>query len=192
MNARELFTADGKSAGVYYCEACNLVSRDKQFADECCVCRHCNKPYDRKKEFSGGHSACWREDRTNRQRKRLDEAELVENYTGPIYLIEGWGRDGFVFDDIDEVLADNVESPEDWPQFAFCCELVPFPKADYDDILQRCAENLYEDAYDDITLPQSLIVAIEEFNAANKHLHTYNPDYKHKVQLPPMPTEHHR
>ena len=103
--------------------------------------------------------------------------------------MEGWGRDGFVYDDVVDVLAESVESPDDWPEFAFCCERHEFPEADVDEIVERCAESLYEDAYDDITVPKSLVEAIKEFNEVNKHLVSYDPDYKRKVKLPPMPED---
>jgi len=36
MNAQELFLKDGKETGIFFCEKCRIVSRDKDSADKCC------------------------------------------------------------------------------------------------------------------------------------------------------------
>ena len=191
MNAQKLFTEVGKFAGVYFCEKCNIVGKDKDFVDQCCICRICDKPFERGvDEFSHCyHKKCWHEKRHADELQRLEDAELVEDYKGPVYFHQGWGQDGFVFDDVEEILADNVEHPDEWPEFAFCCKEHPFPAADESEIVERCAESMFEDAYDYIEVPKSLVEGIKEFNELNKHILSYDPDYKRKVKLPPMPEE---
>lgn len=41
MDAQELFTLNGKSAGIYYCGACKFVARTEEQAEACCKCRSC-------------------------------------------------------------------------------------------------------------------------------------------------------
>ncbi len=183
MNSQELVTKSGKSVGLWYCEKCGLVNRDREFVDRCCICRYCETFYDRKSEYTGCHSRCWHEDRRKRQLADLDSAELVTDYEGPLYSIDGWGRDGFLFDDPVEVILDSIENLDDFPEFLFCCNPVPFRGFDVGEIVERCADDFYEDAADDITVPKSLVAAIEEFNELNKHLTAWEPDRSRKVKI---------
>jgi len=190
MNAQELLKADGSYSRVFMCSKCGLLNRDKEFVDRCCICRHCGEAIeDRKREYTGYHSRCWHEHAAKRERERLDKAELVENYLGPLYFIEGFGRDGFVFNEVEEVLSESIESVEDWPEFALCCKPTEFPRFDVDEIVERCADQLYEDAYDDITIPESLVKALREFREANKDLKAWSTDWTRKVRVPPIPED---
>ena len=74
-NAIELYHADGKSAGVYYCEKCRRVSQKKEHAEKCCKptkCRYCGKD-------SGGKDclacpACERKNEAIREAARFEKA----------------------------------------------------------------------------------------------------------------------
>lgn len=190
MNAQELFTTSGKSVGIWYCEQCGLINRDREFVENCCVCRFCGKVIeDRKREYTGCHSSCWRDDNRKRMLERLDQAVELKDYAGPLYSIDGYGQDGYIWDDVEEVICDGIESVEDWPEFMFACKPIGFPNVQVDSIVEQCAESLYEDAYEHITIPESLIKGVREFNKANEDMKAWEPDYKHKVRVPPCPAD---
>jgi len=187
MNEQKLFTESGKFAGLYFCKMCKRTSADRETVYQCCVCQFCKKPYDRKTEYTGGHARCWGKHRHQNNLEKLENAELVEDFDGPIYFIEGYGQDGYVFSDVEEVLAEEVESPDDWPEFAHCTIEVPFPETDIEDIIESYTSESYEDSGANAAVPQSLVDGIKEFNALNKHLKSFDVDYKRKVRLPPIP-----
>lgn len=41
MNATELYLADGKATGIYFCEKCRMVRSTKVLAEECCKLPRC-------------------------------------------------------------------------------------------------------------------------------------------------------
>lgn len=184
MEPQELFDANGKSAGVWYCRSCRHINRDREFVESCCICSICKKPFDRSDSYTTVHQSCWSNDRRKRELERLEKAQIVEQGPGPWYSIDGFGRDGYIFDDIEEVLYEEVENDDDWPEWVLCCELIEPNWLDVSDIVERFASDMYEDAYGDVFVPHSLSAAVKDFNKANASMVSYSPDWGRKVKVP--------
>lgn len=185
MNAIELFHADAKSAGVFYCAKCRYVARSKDDADKCCEptkCRYCGKPSGRQHWLCC--DACQKINDEKKESERFQKAKKVTEWDGWVYL-DGTGRDGF-----SESVAEFRENWEDdhecdeLPEYVWACKQNHFAVADVSDITERIADNAYEDFEpDDLNGLDELKSAIEKFNEANKDIVSYEPDYNIAVLL---------
>src|SRR5678816_2583587 len=85
MNPVELFHADGKSAGVFYCGTCRIVARDREGAEVCCKpwqCKTCGKEVPR---FHGECHECIHERYRKQSEEKLEKAEKLETWDGPVF-----------------------------------------------------------------------------------------------------------
>lgn len=191
MNAYELFLSDGRSSVAWACEACGVIYSPRNGAqpeaEACCKCKYCGEPAPRDDNdcYTRMHKTCWQQDRRDRQAKRLEKAEVVEQYDGWVF-IDGVGpRDGY-FESAEEAedwLWDTHEDGDVLPQWAFCCTSSPPPRLDLEDVTQRFIDNGYEDIEDDLVGLARLREALELFWEENKHLVSWTPDYSRKVRL---------
>lgn len=182
-DAKELFLADGKSAGVWYCTTCRLVKRTEAEADKCCrpwVCENCGK------ESQKYHTLCTNCDNLRREaakERRLADAELVEDYDGWICSQDAIGpMDGY-FRSVEEFI-DYCEDEEiEIPEFVHCCRPHHITVR-VEDALSRLEDEGWEGMTEHLVGEKELIMAIDAFNIANAETcRVYDVDYKRKTRV---------
>lgn len=187
MNAQELFVADGKSAGVFYCSECRIVHRTKEQADECCDrrCSDCGAKlenyYIRCKECQDKVSKA-AEQKAYEEARKITEAE----YDEPLVL--GY-YDGDEFDScIEDVLdgaycrADNVpfeEIDDLFPKFVWGVKPVPFPKIDSNSIIEYFFDEYYSD--NDDYYPNDFLEGLDELDEALEAFYNLNVEKKNFI-----------
>lgn len=195
MNAYYLNKPDGTQTQVSVCGVCGLTAAgfgNYGVSQRCCTCLHCGEALseDERRSRSLYHPACEAQRNAEFEAKRLEDAELLTDYAGPVYC-ESAGRgsfgDGYFADAIE--LAENLdmqdsEDPTPRPAFAFCCEEIQFRGLDIASILENEAEEMFEDAIEHFKGTEELEAAIKTFNEANNSLVSWTPDYKRKVSVP--------
>ena len=193
MNAHYLHLPDGTPTEWSQCGVCHSVAAPGNFdlSEKCCTCYDCGKPLakDEKIPYGDGkgnrslyHRACEERLRSEREAARLEKAELVADYNGPVYC-EGWRGsfgDGYFSDvaELEETL-DDAEGPNR-PEFVHCCTSRGI-SIDLSRILESATEESYEDCSDDLSGVDELQAAVDAFNKANESVKTWDVDYKRKV-----------
>lgn len=188
MNPIELFTAQGKSTGAWLCSSCRTLyggtrdgERGLERAAQCCVCRYCSLPVTDQRDNRWRHDACKEADYQKRRLAQRERAQKLETWGG-------WVYHGDRFFESLEDLVDHLDcwgtEPEDWPAFVYVCKEVPFPGLRLHRAVESLCEDLFDDAYDHLVGLEKLWAAEKEFNAANAHLVSYEPDYTRAVKVP--------
>lgn len=197
MNAIYLHLPDGTPTKWSQCTECQSVAAPGNYdlSEKCCTCYECGLPLgkDERTPWAEGkgkalyHRVCQEERHAKREAERLEKAELVAEYDGPVYC-EGY-RGSFgdsYFADVDE-LAETLNDQEDQsarPEFAFCCVSRQYA-LDLDSALENSTEEMYDDIADDLDGVTDLMDAVAAFNKLNENVRTYDADYEHKVAIPP-------
>ncbi len=188
MNAYILHKPDGTPTNASACGKCGSIGYAFDVSEKCCSCFECREPLGEAelKTRSFYHPACTRAREAKRELARVEKAELVEDYDGPVYL-EGVGSgsmgDGY-FANLDE-LSEHLDFEDgERPEFAFCCRPAKVINVNIDHILESLTEDSYEGAYDDLTGVEELAAAADAFNKANESVISYDCDYKRKVRIP--------
>src|SRR5688572_13682432 len=129
MNPTELFHADGKPTGIFYCSECRVVQRSKTLAEGCCVntCADCGKEHDLK--YHTLCRACDDKRIAQRERERFEKAEKLkpENYSGPVYV-----DDDQYHRSLDEYLDNQESSGEEVAEYVWACFERPVCTLDID------------------------------------------------------------
>jgi hypothetical protein len=195
MNAQQLYRADGTATSVWSCSKCGRPAT-QDLAEKCCICKYCGKEVGDEIER---HFACLDAKQSQNRADRLANAELVENWDGPVFWenapFEGDLGEGF-FDSLAELIEEYQEwepDPDDYgegqpipslPERVHLCEIVPFKGIDMGRIVEDLTEEMFEDAGDHLVALDPLEKAIQNFNKANEALVTYRPDYRRAVLVP--------
>jgi hypothetical protein len=193
MNAKQVYLKNGKPVeNGWYCSECKFVIGPQDIAESHCRCIYCREVIKRetvgKGNYSRYHGECWREDQRNRELARIEKAEKLETFDGPVQWdgISGdWG-DGF---------CESVESfAEHWddrdcdeasrPEFVWTCEPSKVAQIDLDSVLESVCDDMDEGAPDRLSGVDELLAAVKIFNEKNKDVISYTPDYKRMVRVP--------
>lgn len=185
MKTQELFNADGKSANVWYCGECRVVHKEKTKADKCCepwLCKTCGKDAG---QYRIKCSACTRAEYDQRDRERLEEAAIVEDYDGWVFALEGYGNQDGYFPSVEELIDCYWDAGDaGFPSHVFACKSRVL-KADVCDVLEQLDCNGYEEMTEHACGIEDLSKAIDTFNEANKEVFTvWEADYTRKVAVP--------
>jgi hypothetical protein len=195
MNAIYLHLPDGTATKWSMCSECKQVAAPGNYdlSVKCCTCYECGLPLAKNErtpwaEGTGKalyHLKCQEKRQREREADRLEKAQLLTDYDGPVYC-DGWSGsfgDGY-FADVEE-LAETLDDDEDQssrPAFAFCCTTRGF-SIDMDSVLENATQEMYDDIADDLDGVCELQDAVEAFNKANESIKTWEPDYKRKVAI---------
>lgn len=191
MNVKQLQTIDGQKLNVWLCSACNLIYSDLGVAERCCICSYCSGVIDKEKEGNRcSHFHCEQDHCDKAEQKRLADAELVNDWTGPVYhpYIEGY-NDGYFsdisdfLDAIQDKLDDGELTVEQIPKRVFICKVKPFV-LDIDSAIENELERMYEGAEDRLEGIKELTEAVEKFNELNKDLESWYPEWKKAMEVP--------
>ena len=191
MNAYFLLKPDGTESDVSQCGKCLTVANGRNNFDiskKCCSCYICGLPLlpDELKARSLYHRTCEDARRQRIEIERMEKAELVTDYNGPVYLDSGcpsggWG-DGY-FESLDSLIECLDEDEMKEIEFAYCCTEHPVAHMNAGSILESACEDADGDACDRLNGEDEFYKACEAFNKANEGVSTYYVDYKRKVAV---------
>lgn len=176
MNAKKLFISDGVPAGIWYCGECRNVAKTQEQAEDCCKkldCRICGKPCD---------YPYWRVHTECKKQEAMAKADKLEAWDWWVYL-EGAGKE--YFENVGELLEELENDEQEIPEFVFICQPIHFKAPDIEDLIADCLSGHYDDAYDAINNESymQLESALEDFQRANSHIISYEPDYTKMVRV---------
>lgn len=151
MNAKELFHADGTSAGIWYCQECRRVAGEGPMAAQCCrpvICAcgaTCERPWT-------ACSSCRDKLAEERRQAAWDKAEKRNGWewTGPVVTDDAEGySDGFWRDleELQEWLEDEEMTLADVRVYA---TRKVEPIWDAASMLEDLCSEMYEDAAQDV------------------------------------------
>jgi hypothetical protein len=185
MNPTELFHADGKSAGIWYCGKCRIVKRTETEAGACClpvVCA-CGNPV---KPYWTICEDCYSQNERVKEHKRFEAAEklMPGQWNGPVVL-----GDDHYFDSVGDLLAEFSEDGfngdgEELPEYVWTCDEDHFVRVDIEAV-----DTAYEgEAYDDfdpndLKGREDLKAALAAYCEANKDVVSWKPNRKRCVVL---------
>ena len=176
---------DGTEVSIWACGKCGYVRNGEENAKNCCTCSTCGKEL--KHGAFGDCDDCRRRKWAEREAERIDKAEKLETWDGWVFYDGAAnGNDGYFesLDDLIDWLEGEGIKPENWPEYVFCCKVVPFPAVDLDDIVDRIMDELPEGYEREHLVGLDLLEeAINDFNESNKHLISYKPDYTKVVRV---------
>lgn len=172
MNATELFHADGKSAGIWYCAKCRVVARSREDAEQCCQPRKCECGSEVERGWICCNE-CRRKKDVARERERFEKAEKLTEWDGWVFC-GGIGSDGFSesLEDFYDNWADEHDGGGELPEYVWACKENHLVHADI------AIENFDLNELDG--LPE-LKAAINTFVGLNKDKISYEPDYTKAV-----------
>lgn len=183
MNAEELFKKDGTPTGVFYCSECKTVSRDQPFVERCCkptLCENCG-------EVAPKWWAICNDCKSEKNRisylEKLEKATTIQDTDKFIYCEDYQGsREGYyetISDLLDELACTDEEIT--WPVVVTVCEQKPIERVGIDYILERIAEEGFEDILDHINGSEELQKALDAFYELNEGVVTWEVAYKEKI-----------
>lgn len=179
MNPEQLLRADGAKSGIYICGNCKCVRANCDHAEKCCVCMICKKPIGKESWYGGRggktHQECRQIRHEETQLRMMDKAEIAEDYDGMFF------HNGSYYSD-PGMIPEEFENQEDAPEFAYCCEKVPFV-LNIDHALENEGENHHEEIHDSLRGLGDLYAAVKKFNDANKETVSYDVDYTRKARV---------
>ena len=190
MNPINLLLPDGSPSKVWACGECNYISNDQAHAEKCCslsTCRFCGELTEKKYQHGGYHyhDACWRSHRAKEAMERLEKAEKLEAWDDWVSADHG-PNDGF-FENLAayvDWLVDEIEDPNDWPDWVHVANSRPGCVLDIGSILESACDDGYEDMDEDLSGTKELQAAIDAFNKANEGVVVYDTDFKRAVRVP--------
>jgi hypothetical protein len=176
VDAKELFLEDGKPTGIFFCSQCRIVSRDKEFADKCCVpdkCRICGEDVPEKH---------WSVHRSCREKEIFDKSEKLTSWDGWV-CADGIGHNDGYFESVEELKEYCEDEEIELPEYVHPCIEVSFEGVDLERAIERVTEEMFEDAWDHLKGLSELEEAVKVFNEKNKELVTYIEDPKRVILL---------
>lgn len=183
--AIELFHADGKSSGIWYCSECRSVHTQQRTAQSCHGVTHCEdcgkelgkrQPYYRTQCDECSNKA-WQEKQTKEEFERYTKAVKIKasGYTGPQV---------FFADRYYETVEDAIEDCDKPPEYMWAAKDIGLKKATMEDLVDHILEEAWEDAdIDDLNGIEDLQKAIDAFNEANAAVSVYMVDYNEALVL---------
>lgn len=192
MNAYYLHKPDGTKTEVSACGICGQIAGKGNFdiSQKCCTCYECGAILGPEEKSTRAlyHRDCENKRHAVIEMKRLEKAELVTDYSGPVYcegVPGGSFGDGY-FSDIGELEDMLNDAPDDTgrPEFAYCCTSSSAAHLSTDSILESATEEAFEDAIDSLSGVDELRAAVDAFNEANKDVLSWDWDMKRKVAVP--------
>ena len=195
--AIELFHADGKPSGVWYCSECRAVHAELRTAQSChgiTHCEKCGKELGKRQPFKTHCQECdneiWREKQAKEEFERYTKAVKIRasEYTGPqVYFGDRY------YDTVE----DAVDGCDQLPEYIWSAKDVGLKKATIEDLVDPILEEAWEDAdidarsnstanrlgIDALNGTAELQRAIDLFNESNADISVYLVDYNEALVL---------
>ncbi len=183
--AIELFHADGKPSGVWYCSECRAVHTRLRTAQSChgvTHCEKCGKELGKRQPYYKTHcqecdNDIWRKKQAEEELVRYARAVKIRasEYTGPqVYFGERY------YDTVEDAI-DGCDQP---PEYIWSAKDVGLKKATMEDLVDRILQEAWEDAdIDDLNGTEELQRAIDLFNESNAGISVYMVDYNEALVI---------
>jgi len=189
VNAVELHHADGRPAGVWYCQNCRNVRRTASEAEECCAPRICE--CGARVECPGRLKCdnCRAGYRLERELLRFDRAEKLTDWDGPVYLAD---QDRYADDPealVDDLWDEGVEHL-DMPDYAWATTEIPGLQFDPERVAYDLVRDMPDDLESELLGLDEFRVACEKLMAANSGLRWHEPDFGRAVLLAGVISKH--
>jgi hypothetical protein len=187
--AIELYLADGRTAGIFYCSECRIVHKTEGEAQACHGVRlcECGAPCERyRSQCHECQSKQWLEESEKKEAERFAKASKIpaNEYNGGWVFSEDHDR---YFDSVEallEYIEDDGEEGETAPEYVWACKDIGVPQAHIDSIMENCLDGMWEDADgSDLNGVEELQAAVDAFNEANKSISVYQVDYKTAILI---------
>jgi hypothetical protein len=183
--ANQLFHADGKPAGIWYCSECRSVNSDERTAQSChgiTHCEKCGKELGKRQPYyrvlcEECDRAQWRDRLAKEEFERYTKATKIRasEYTGPQV---------FFNDHYYESVEDAIDGCDIPPEYVWAAKDIGLRKACIDDLTERVLEEAWDDAdIDDLNGVEELQKAVDAFNEANAGISVYMVDYHEALVL---------
>ena len=183
--AIELFHADGKPSGIWYCSECRTVHTNQRTAQSChgvTSCDGCGKELGKRQPYYRTHChecdrRIWREKQAAEEFQKYTAAVKIKasDYTGPQV---------FFNDHYYETVEDAIDGCDAPPEYIWSAKDIGLNKATIEDCVDRILEEAWEDAdIDDLNGTEQLQNAIDAFNEANSSISVYMVDYNEAIVL---------
>jgi hypothetical protein len=185
MNPKELFHADGHSAGVFFCGQCRAVHGQLELAEQCCSPYRCEQCGVETKRYWMICDAC-------RSAKQERSEQMVWENSTKVPEAE-WN--GPVWDEFNDSFHDSIEEfvdewqcdhgPEDTRPRVYAC-FERKMSLDAERLVENALEDMHEDAYDELApgwcaeLQQALDAWVEKHSPV-----TWVPDRKRAIVWEP-------
>jgi hypothetical protein len=178
MNAKQIQIVGGEPLDAWRCGTCGMIYRsDIEIAERCCKCTDCGCEIDPKK--TGARSTlcdkCWRPHYAKLDANRLDRAEDIVGYDGPVIVGDQY------YPSVQEY--SDYCGDDELPEFVHTCDIEHYV-LDADDILTNLHENAGLEDQQDLDGVKEFEAAVAAFNDANKDTVYWTEDSKHKVRVP--------
>ncbi len=185
ITAIELFHADGRPSGIWYCSECRAVQNDKFQAQRCHGVTHCETcgvslgkraPHYRK-QCEECDRKDWNARRTKEEFDRYTKAVKIaaSEYTGPQVFF-----DDRYYPTVEDAI-DQCDSP---PEYVWAVNNIGLRGANIEDLIDSVLEEAWEDAdSDDLNGLEELQAAVDAFNEANSGIDVYMVDYDEAIVL---------
>lgn len=189
MNATELFHADGRSAGVWFCGKCRRVYAEGflDLAAQCCEpksCSRCKEPYDREWVYTVCRE-CLTIVQSEQTQKKWDAAVKVDgaDFGGGVYDEDGeaFHHDlGEFLESLYERAAEDEAQPVRLPR-VFATKKMEF-RIEADRLISDLLEHHHEDAYEQIDAAElrQLQELLDAWCSANDP-ESVEPDYSRAI-----------
>jgi hypothetical protein len=176
---------DGRQEHIYTCGKCGHYSTNRDLVERCCCCSICGKEIPQQgMARQTYHDECWKNQQEEKIRRLIENAVKLDSWNGWVYW-EGTGHNDGYFASLDEFLEWlDDEGKTERPEFVFACTEIPFKAPSLNHLIEMCADDMYEDAADDLKGLEELQAALDAFQKANEKLIAYTPDYKRMVRVP--------
>ena len=176
--AIELYKADGKTAGIFYCSECRVVYRTEDEAKWChgerlCACGEKITQGYYQRTCGACDTKAFREKEAAKEAERFEKARKIKEseYTGEHVMC----GDSF-YDSVEDSIDQFLEGQE--PEYVWACKEHGIPKVDLEDITSNMLDNMWDDAdTSDLNGLEEMEAALDAFNKANESIQMWEPDY---------------
>lgn len=187
MNATELHLADGRPAGIFFCQECRLVRRTRPEAENCCRPAVCACGATIAEKYWITCPECRRAKEAQKAADRFAKARKITpaEVEGMIYC-DHLGINNGYFHSVDELLEECELEDLPAPPYAWACIGTPIFRSDiFDSILEHAYDEAYEEWAYDGAGAEDLQAAILRFVQANDEPGNYywNPDFSTAILL---------
>ena len=183
MNPNQLFTSGGTPTIFWVCGICGRGFDSQEGASRCCCCDVCGKPIDKKRDYSHRHRACQLERDKNRYKDRIEKAEKLESWDGPVFNdVGGSGDERDYYANIDDMIEAIEDEEGELPEYVFVCDTVPL-QLDFDRIIDDLVTDTFDDAEDQLSGLVELRNAVKAFNDKNTDVCCWRIDYSRAVKI---------
>ena len=182
MNHIQLHKPDGTPTKIFLCGKCGRLWTDEEYSEKCCCCYSCGKPMENQR---GGTRCddCYRKQNAEVYRKRIEKAEKLEKWDGPVFDdTNSNGDEQDYYSNVGALIESYEDDGRELPEYVFTCATTPFA-IDCDRILEWAEEDHAEDTFDRLSGIDELRAAVVAFNEANKCVVSWSPDYKQVVAV---------